>query len=89
MSTLEDFNNKHLSKKHVCPFCDFRTHDFESLMKQKNDLVEENQDIKNNLSEQQTKMNVHTQRQGPVREVYQQPGRVLRSIDMIGNGGAY
>ena len=51
--------------------------DFESLMKQKNDLVEENKDIKNSLSELQTKTNVHTQRQGPVKEVYQQPGHVL------------
>ena len=63
--------------------------DYESLMKQKNDLVEENQDIKNSLSELQTKMNVNTQRQGPVKEVYKQPGHVLRSRDMIGKGGAY
>ena len=62
--------------------------DFDCLMKEKNDLVQENQDIKNNLSEQQTKMNVHTQRQGPVKEVYQQPGHVLQSNGMIGNGGA-
>ena len=63
--------------------------DYESLMKQKNYLDQENQDIKNNLSEHQTKMNVHTQRQGSVKEVYQQPGHVLQSKDMIGKGGAY
>ena len=45
--------------------------------------------LKNNLSEQQTKINVYTQRQGPVKEVYQQPGHVLQSKDMIGKGGAY
>jgi recombinational DNA repair ATPase RecF len=32
--------------------------DYERLMKQKNDLVEENQDIKNSLSELQTKINL-------------------------------
>ena len=58
-------------------------------MKQKNDLEQENQDIKTSLSEQQTKINVHTQRQGPVKEVYQQPRHVLQLIDMIGKGGAY
>ena len=70
--------------------------DYESLMKQKNDLEQKNQDIKNSLSEQQTKTNVHTQRQGPAKEVYQQPGHVLRSIDkqsqnhsMRGKGGDY
>ena len=26
MSSLEDFNIKYDLKKHVCPFCDFRTH---------------------------------------------------------------
>ena len=40
--------------------------------------------LKNSLSEQQTKINVHTKRQVPVKEVYQQPGHVLRSIAMIG-----
>ena len=64
-------------------------HDFESLMKKKNYLEQENKDIKNSLSEQQTQTNVHTQRQGPAKEVYQQPGHVLRSRDMIGKGGAY
>ena len=44
MSTLEDFNNKHLSKKHVCPFCDFRTHkkynlDVHKINKHRNEIL--------------------------------------------------
>ena len=26
MSSLDDFNIKYVYKKHVCPFCNFRTH---------------------------------------------------------------
>ena len=50
MSILEDFNIKHLLKKHVCPFCDFRTHkkynlDVHKTNKHGNKNLDQDQDL--------------------------------------------
>ena len=63
MSILEDFNIKHLLKKHVCPFCNFRTHknnnhDVNKTKKHGNKNLDQDHGLIQSLSQPQCKNNI-------------------------------